>query len=48
MVLFLIDDREINPELKILNKNMETVLLHDKLIESHNEVKLSVDAGATG
>lgn len=48
MVLFPIDDREINPEVKTLNKNMDTVLHHDKPIESHTEVKLSMDAGAAG
>lgn len=48
MVQFVTDGREINPQLKIPNKNTETVLLHDTPIESHNDVKLSVDAGATG
>lgn len=31
MVLLLIDDWEINPGIKILNKSMKTVLNHDKI-----------------
>lgn len=43
MVLLLSDDWEINPEIKILNKSIKTVLIQGKFIESHNEVKPSVD-----
>lgn len=48
MVLLLIDEWEIKPEMKIHSKRMTTVLINDKNIESRSKVKQLVAKRATG